>query len=73
MQLMRRPLCLMRGCPSLPQGGEPFPARGIQPYPAMRAYRREALLPYRGLFLPHLPDTAQKGRQTGLPGPQRPL
>ena len=32
----------------------------------MRAYRREALLPYRGLFLPHLPDTAQKGRQTAV-------
>ena len=40
MQLMRRPLCLMRGCPSLPQGGEPFPARGIQPHPAGAAARR---------------------------------
>lgn len=40
MQLMRRPLCLMRGCPSLPQGREPFPARGIQPHPAGAAARR---------------------------------
>ena len=30
----------MRGCPSLPQGGEPFPARGIQPHPAGAAARR---------------------------------
>ena len=37
---MRRPLCLMRGCPSLPQGGEPFPARGIQPHPAGAVARR---------------------------------
>ena len=40
MPLMRRPLCLMRGCPSLPQGGEPFPARGIQPHPAGAVARR---------------------------------
>lgn len=40
MQLMRRPLCLMRGCPSLPQGGEPSPVPGVPPLPAGAVARR---------------------------------
>ena len=40
MQLMRRPLCLMRGCPSLPQGGGPLPVRDVHPPPAGEAARR---------------------------------
>ena len=34
------PLCLLRGCPSLPQGGEPFPAPGVPPLPAGAVARR---------------------------------